>query len=195
MITVNSNKESMVDSHQENTISPRKILEFCGVRPSMNLADFGCGANGFFAIPMAKMIGPASKVYAIDVVKSALESLRNKADLAGLSNIITVWSNLEKVGAANVPRGTIDMCFIINTLFQSHQHREIIIEASAMIRPNGKIVIIDWERDSGGTGPLNSQRVSKDSIKSIANELGLRVIKEFYASQYHFGLILDKTIS
>lgn len=161
----------------------------------MNLADLGCGPNGYFVIPMAKMIGPGSKVYAVDIIKNALESLKNRANLIGLSNIITVWSNLEKVGAAIVPRGTIDICFIVNTLYQSNQHREILIESASLLKPNGKIVIIDWDRKTGGGGPLEYQRVSKEGLIKLASELSLKPIKDFMASKYHFGLILAKIVS
>lgn len=179
----------------ETAIDPKKILQYCGIRPGMNLADLGCGPNGYFAIPMAKMIGPGSRVYAIDIIKTSLESLKSKADLIGLSNIITIWSNLEKVGAANVPRGTIDMCFIVNTLYQSDQHREILIETASLLKPSGKIIIIDWDKNTGGGGPLENQRVSKEDLKKMASELSLKPIKEFMASKYHFGLVLDKIIS
>ena len=196
MIGTNVNQQTIQTSFEnEGVLDPKKVLQYCGVKPGMNLADLGCGPNGYFAIPMAKMIGPGSKVYAIDIIKVSLESLKSKADLIGLSNIITVWSNLEKVGAANVPRGTIDMCFIVNTLNQSNQHREILIETASLLKPNGKIVIIDWDKNTGGGGPLNHQRVSKESIKKTTNELGIRVIKEFMASKFHFGLILDKIVS
>ena len=196
MIGTNLSQQTVQTSFENETVlDPKKVLQYCGVKPGMNLADLGCGPNGYFAIPMAKMIGHGSKVYAIDIIKASLESLKSKADLMGLSNIITVWSNLEKVGAANVPRGTIDMCFIVNTLNQSNQHREILIETASLLKPNGKIVIIDWDKNTGGGGPLNHQRVSKESIKKTTNELGIRVIKEFMASKFHFGLILDKIVS
>ena len=196
MIGTNINQQSIqISFENETTLDPKKVLQYCGVKPGMNLADLGCGPNGYFAIPMAKMIGPGSKVYAIDIIKSSLESLKSKADLVGLSNIITIWSNLEKVGAANVPRGTIEMCFIVNTLYQSNQHREILVETASLLKPNGKIVIIDWDKNTGGGGPLEYQRASKDDLKKLASELSLKPIKEFMASKYHFGLILDKIVS
>ena len=197
MIGTNVNQQTIQTSFENETVlDPKKVLQYCGVKPGMNLADLGCGPNGYFAIPMAKMIGPGSKVYAIDIIKASLESLKSKADLIGLSNIITVWSNLEKVGAANVPRGTIEMSFIVNTLNQSNQHREILIETASLLKPNGKIVIIDWDKNTGGGGgPLEFQRASKDDLKKLASELSLKPIKEFMASKYHFGLILDKIVS
>lgn len=196
MIGTNIYQQATQSSFEgETAMDPKKILQFCGVKPGINLADLGCGPNGYFAIPMAKMIGPGSKVYAIDIIKTSLESLKSKADLIGLSNIITIWSNLEKVGAAIVPRGTIDMCFIVNTLYQSDQHREILIEAAALLKPSGKIVVIDWDKNTGGSGPLEYQRASKEDLKNLASELSLKPIKEFMASKFHFGLILDKIVS
>ena len=196
MIGTNVNQQTVQISFESDTVmDPKKILQYCGIRSGMNLADLGCGPNGYFAIPMAKMIGPGSRVYAIDIIKTSLESLKSKADLIGLSNIITIWSNLEKVGAANVPRGTIDMCFIVNTLYQSDQHREILIETASLLKPSGKIVIIDWDKNTGGGGPLEHQRASKDDLKKLASELSLKPIKEFMVSKYHFGLILAKIVS
>ena len=71
------------------------------------------------------------------------------------------FGQILKNWSANVPRGTIDMCFIVNTLYQSDQHREILIETASLLKPSGKIVIIDWDKNTGGGGPWKISEYQK----------------------------------
>ena len=72
-----------------------KILHRIGVGPGQVVADLGCGGSGYFVLQAAKMVGSKGTVFGIDVLKSALSNLISRARLAGLANIIPVWSNLE----------------------------------------------------------------------------------------------------
>lgn len=58
-------------------LSPREIVEQFGSASNAQVADFGSGA-GDFAIAIAQMIAPKGKVYAIDVLESAHQSLRSR---------------------------------------------------------------------------------------------------------------------
>ncbi len=52
------------------------------------------------------------------------------------------------------------------------------------------MLVLDWN-PGAHLGPKES-RVSEEEVKKIAEELDLKLKKEFKAGAYHFGLIFKK---
>jgi ubiquinone/menaquinone biosynthesis C-methylase UbiE len=174
-------------------INPEEILNRAGVKSGMKIADLGCGGAGHFIIPAAHKVGSQGMAYAVDILKSVLRSVISRARLEGVNNVKLVWSNLEIPGATKIPDQSLDVALLINILFQSKQHENIIKEAQRLIQKQGKLVVIDWKPNAIATfGPPPIDRTKPDKIKQIAQKLGLKLIEEFDAGTYHFGLIFEK---
>src|SRR3989339_920324 len=92
--------------------SPEKILDQIEIREQMVAADFGCG-HGFFSIPLAKRV-PKGKVYALDVVKEALEAVQSRAELEKIDNIEIIQVNLENSGGSKLKDDSIDIVLLRN---------------------------------------------------------------------------------
>ena len=75
------------------------ILTKSGLEQGMAVADFGCGTTGHFVFPAADIVGRHGIVYAVDIMKVALEAIQRRVRKENRTNIITVWSNLEIFGA------------------------------------------------------------------------------------------------
>src|SRR5512137_583338 len=77
--------------------SPKEILGRY-IEPGQTVLDLGCG-SGTFTIAMARMIGEAGKVIAVDVQDEMLQIVRQKAVKEGLdSRIITYKSEPGRIG-------------------------------------------------------------------------------------------------
>ena len=61
------------------------------------VADFGAG-SGFFLKALTGAVGPSGKVYACEIQKPLVEKLGEYARLQGLSNVSTLWCDLEELG-------------------------------------------------------------------------------------------------
>jgi len=175
-------------------LQPQAILkEQLGIQPGNVVGDFGCGGSGFFTIESARFVGEQGQVYAIDIVKEVLSSIDGKAKLQGLYNVKTVWSDLEIYGATEIPERTLDFGLLVNVLFQSKDHAAIIRETTRLMKPGGKLLIIDWNEVPVPFGPGVDDRVKIDELREIVPPLGYIEHKYFEAGQYHFGLIFERT--
>ena len=172
-------------------LNPKKILKAVGIEYGWHVADLGCGA-GFNAMQAARMVGDQGQVYAVDVLKTSLPPIETKAKLEGLTNLKTVWSNLEIVGATKIPEGTLDLALIVNVLFQSKKHKEILQESSRLIKQGGKLVIVDWKKEGSPMGPPVNDRVNLEALKATVQQAGFSLEQEIEAGPYHFGLIFLK---
>ncbi|MBI3290739.1 methyltransferase domain-containing protein [Candidatus Falkowbacteria bacterium] len=173
-------------------LNPAKIFNRLGINAGDKIADLGCGGAGHFILPAARLAGNDTTVYAVDIMKSVLQSVGSKARLEGIPNVKTVWSNLENYGATKIKKESLDIAFLINILFQSKNHQAIVKEALRLLKKNGKLLIIDWNELKSSFGPPADVRLKKADIKKIAADLKLKLMEEFAAGKYHFGLIFEK---
>lgn len=172
-------------------LDPDSIASGFGIEKGMRVSDFGCGA-GYFTISMANETGPDGKVYALDVQESALDSVRAKAHANGIGNIETIRTNLEIAGSSSLVGVSQDVVLLANILFQSNKKADIIREANRVLKKDGKMIIIDWKKDSDGFGPPENLRLGIDEIKQLAEKEGLVLERPIDAGQFHFGLIFKK---
>ncbi len=58
------------------------MLANLGVRLGQTILDMGCG-NGFYSLPLAKMVGPTGRILAVDIQPEMLVMLRTRAEQEG----------------------------------------------------------------------------------------------------------------
>jgi len=127
----------------DKLLNPEKLMKAVGVAEGMSCADLGCGSAGFFVLQAGEMVGKQGHVYAVDILKSVLESIDSKARLEGLDNVTPVWSDLERVGAAKIPEASLDGVFLISTIHQAHQPANMLKEAKRLLKPGGKLLLVE----------------------------------------------------
>lgn len=173
-------------------IDAKILLEKVGVEEKMKVADLGCGSSGHFVFPASGLVGKNGIVYAVDILRTALETINKRARAENFANIKTIWSNLEIFGATKIEAGSLDIGLLINTLYQSHKRAEILRESIRLIKKDGKLVIVEWKNIAAPFGPPAEERVKKELVDNACKKLGLRPDAEFEAGQYHYGLIYIK---
>lgn len=152
----------------------------------MIAADFGCGSGGW-AIPLAKKL-EKGKILALDIQEEPLSALRAKASLFKLKNIETIKADVER--GTDLADESCDLVLLTNLLFECEDEKKILQEAKRVLKPSGRILIVDWKADVT-LGP-GEKRVDLAELKEQALDLNLKIESEFDASAYHFGLVLAK---
>lgn len=174
-------------------LNPEDLLaDKLGVKFGQQVGDFGCGGAGYFSLPAARLVGNNGKVYAVDILKSALQGVASKAKLERLINIETIWSDLERLGVTKIVPESLDHAFLINIMFQSRQNETIVQEARRLLRVGGKLLVVDWKIEPTPLGPPLANRLAAAAVKQIVSRAGFTIEKEFDAGPYHYGLVFIK---
>lgn len=175
-------------------LNPQKLIDHLKLEPGIQVADFGCG-SGNITVLMAKKVGNSGRVMAIDVLKTALQTVEGRAKLEGIHNIKTIQANLEDVDSSGLEESRVDFVLIANALFQSPGQKEIIKEAERVLKPGGRLVIVDWLPKKGNLGPKAKYRIEASEVKKMAQNLDLTFVRSLpkkVLGKYHFGLEFKK---
>lgn len=172
-------------------LNPETTVKSLGILPGMRVADFGCG-SGHWVLVLAHAVGPGGKIFAIDIQTNVLEALQSRVQTAHLTTIETICTNLEKPHSTALKDLSLDAVLISNMLFQAHEKTNVVMEAARVVKPGGRIFLIEWDNTESPIGPPLSQRVSRSEAERIMDHVGLHFEKEFAAGSYHYGLIFRK---
>lgn len=186
------NNETIKSSGRSELLDAGQILkDILQLKRGEMVGDLGAG-GGLFLLEAARLVGDVGQVYAVDVVKNILSEIESKARLAGINNIKTIWSNLEIVGATKINEASLDANILVNVLYQSKKHYEILAESARLLKSNGRLLIVDWAHNDLSFGPPPELIVEPAKIIQLCQQLDLNLVKEFKAGRYHFGLLFSK---
>ena len=174
----------------EEFLNVEKIVGELNIAPNETIADFGAG-HGFFTIAFAKRVGPSGQVFAVDVLPTALESIRSQAKIEGLFNIKIIWGNLEKPNGSTLPAGVCDAVMIANVLFQAPDKQALLDEAKRVLKDNGRLAVIEW-KPYIAVGPKKESRLSESELKQLILSKGFSELKAVDAGTHHYGFIFKK---
>ena len=181
--------------HRSGTelINPFKLLERVGIREGQRVADLGCGSLGHFVFPAAQLVGGNGLVYAVDIQKSALEHVERLAKQHQFWNVSPVWSDIEVFRATRIDEASLDLTLLVNNLFLSQNREQLIREMARMTKPGGRIVIVEWKPIASPIGPPVERRMDREEAKQVLKSPLIKLLDEFEAGEYHYGLIYTRT--
>lgn len=168
-------------------VNPNQILrQHIELKRNMSAADFGCG-SGEWALALAKILDHG-KVWAVDLLEEPLSAARSRTKIAGLQNIEFVKSDIEKL-IPRLPENALDLVLMTNLLFQVGDIGAVFGEAKRVLKPGGKVMVIDW-KESARVGP--AEKLPPEKVREVAGRAGFELIGEFDAGNFHYGLIFEK---
>jgi len=171
---------------QAGFVNPNQVLNQIDLKSSIIAADFGCGSGGW-VLPLARKL-EHGKIYALDILEEPLSALRAKLNMEkGSLPVETIKTNIEEKTPLSVNR--CDLILMTNLLFQVEDIDAVFKEADRVLRPEGKVLVVDWKKDAN-QGP--EERVDKEKIKKVAEKYDLKLDKEFKPGKYHFALVFVK---
>ncbi|MBI4433771.1 methyltransferase domain-containing protein, partial [Candidatus Uhrbacteria bacterium] len=131
--------------------------------------------------------------YAVDIQKSALAGTAGRAKLDGASHITYIWSDIERVGATNIPAASLDVAMIVNTLYLTTHPDQAMIEAARLTKPHGRVLVVEWNPETTAVGPEAERRMTPDAVRAAASAAHLTEESMFAAGAYHQGFVFVRT--
>ena len=174
----------------DQLINPQVLFEKARLASDMHVADFGAGRTGHVVFPAGLVVGEKGVVYAVDILKDVLESIRKRAALENYLNIHPVWADIEREGMVAIPKSSLDAVFMVNVLFHCKNWTAPLSEAERLLRDKGRIIIVDWVKRLANLGPGAAEFVDFKRIAVWARSHDFAIQEDFALSPYHRCLVL-----
>lgn len=172
-------------------LDPKHNIEQFNLSEGMIVADLGSG-SGFYTIEAAKAVGADGRVYAIDVQKDLLDKVKMSANNEKLFNIEVIWGDIDKLGGTRLAEMSVDAAIVSNILFQLEDRNSFLSEIKRILRPNGRILVVDWTDSFGNLGPTTEAVFTEQQAEEIFIKNGFVVDRKIDAGDNHYGIIFRK---
>jgi len=136
------------------------------VSPGMLIVEPGCGM-GFFTLDLARMVGPAGRVVAIDLQEKMLAGLRQRAARAGVEGAIDI--RLTQPGRLGIDdlAGQVDLVLAFYVVHEIRAPAAFFAEIAAALKPDGQVLVVE--------PPLHVSRAAFEASLAVAGREGLHV--------------------
>jgi ubiquinone/menaquinone biosynthesis C-methylase UbiE len=171
--------KSFDDPARDEWQMPARVIDALAIRPGQSIADIGAG-TGYFSVRLAKTAASAT-IYAVDVERSMIDFVRQRAAKEGLKNVVPV---LATAGNANLP-ASIDIALVVDTYHHIPNRAAYFRELRKSMKRDARLAIIDFRRDSP-EGPPVEFRFTPEQVETELAPSGFRVVArhDFLPRQY-----------
>jgi predicted methyltransferase len=174
-------------SDREEWQKPEQIMDALGIAEGSVVADLGAG-GGWFTIRLARRVGPNGRIYAADVQRQMIEAITQKVERENLTNVTTVLGTSTDSG---LPPG-LDVVLIVNAFHEMEQPVALLKNVARLLKPHGRIGIVDFTAGGGGPGPAPDQRVDPDVIIHAAAAAGLQLVARDSVAPFQYLLVFGR---
>lgn len=122
-------------------IRPERMLALW-IREGMTVLEPGPGM-GFFTLPLATLVGPAGKVFAVDVQPKMLEQLRQRAAREGLAGRIeTRLASRDSLQIFDLS-GSIDFALTFAMVHETPSPERFFREVAVALKPGASLLLVE----------------------------------------------------
>ncbi|OGI60562.1 hypothetical protein A2641_03450 [Candidatus Nomurabacteria bacterium RIFCSPHIGHO2_01_FULL_37_25] len=166
---------------------PIKNLKAFGLKENNIVADLGAG-TGFYSVAAGAMV-PQGKVYAVEINKDFLNTIKNKITEARLNNVEILWGDVEKIEGTKIGNSIVDAVIASNVLFQVENKEVFIEEIKRILKQNGRVLLIDWSQSQ----IMNATTIiPKNKAREMFEKKGFVFDRDINAGEHHYGMIFIK---
>lgn len=146
------------------------------LQEGMTAIDLGCGM-GYFSIGMAKLVGETGKVISVDLQQKMLDTLKKRAEKAGVANRITTFlCDEDDIGS----HAEVDFALAFWMAHETPDETNFLKQVHALLKKSGKLLLAEPQ--------LHVTGAEFKKTLSIAQKVGFKHLASPIISLSHTAL-------
>lgn len=167
-------------------IDSGKLFSELQLKKDTVFLDLACG-SGPYSIAASKNIGDEGKIYAVDLWREGIDNLSREIAVRKIDNIHARVADVSR----NIPieNQSIDICLmatVLHDLIEDKTEKGTLREVKRVLKPNGLLAVIEFEKVEGPPGPPLKIRISPEELENILSSYGFHFSKTTEIGPYNY---------
>jgi ubiquinone/menaquinone biosynthesis C-methylase UbiE len=166
----------LVRPERELEENATRALQQLQLQPGMQVCDLGCG-NGYWTLPMARVVGPMGKVYAVDIQPEMLQQLKARLGRARLRNVEPI------IGDVDDPRlpeeVPLDLVLMVDVYHEFSHPQSMLWEIRNSLAPEGVVALLEYREEDPEVPIKPLHKMSKQQIMREYTANGFKLVREY----------------
>jgi arsenite methyltransferase len=164
---------------------PDEVIKALNIKEGEVIADIGAG-SGYFTVHLARAVGEAGRVYAVDVSPDMIVHLNRRVRDLNVRNVVTMLSAPDDPLLADA---SVDRFFICDTWHHINGHAKYLALLKRMLKPGGQVIMVDFKKAKTPVGPPMEVRIDRGDLVREMEANGFQLAAEHTLLEYQYFLV------
>jgi ubiquinone/menaquinone biosynthesis C-methylase UbiE len=155
---------------REDEENPDLAMRLIRVARGSAVADLGAG-SGYFTVRLARAVGSAGKVYAVDIQQGMLDLLQRAVTRERLTNVIPVLSTEND---PRLPEQSLDLVLMVDVYHELSSPQVTLAHLKRALKPGGRLVLLEYRAEDPDVPILPQHKMTKAQVKLEIEHEGFR---------------------
>jgi ubiquinone/menaquinone biosynthesis C-methylase UbiE len=151
------------------------MLKALHIAPGDTVCDMGCG-NGFYTVPLSRLVGPEGRVYAVDVQGEMLTLLRARLRKEKIGNVKPILGDFWD---PKLPAGKVDLILLVDVYHEFSYPEPMLRAMRNSLKPTGRLALVEFRLEDPEVPIKLLHKMSKAQILTEFSPNGLKLVEEF----------------
>jgi ubiquinone/menaquinone biosynthesis C-methylase UbiE len=155
-------------------IDLKKFSDVLPVKSGSTVLDLACG-RGDYSVFFSQIVGDQGLVYALDLWEEGIKLLEERIKKQKITNIMTLISDAAR--QIEIDDYSVDICLMATVLhdFEEAGQADVVLkEIHTLLKPNGRLAVLEFKKIDGPPGPPKHIRLSKKEVDALVLEHGFK---------------------
>jgi ubiquinone/menaquinone biosynthesis C-methylase UbiE len=167
-------------------IDKEKVFATLGLKRDTVMLDVACGV-GKYSVAASEIIGYEGVIYAVDLWEEGINSLKQTVAEKGIKNIRPILGDVSKyIPLEDRSIDVVLMATVLHDLIEVNTEKGTLNEVKRVLRPGGRLVIIEFKKIEGPPGPPVAIRLSPEETEKIVSGYGFKDEKVVDVGPYNY---------
>lgn len=154
------------------------LFELAEIGEGDQVADIGCH-EGYLTVHLAKQVGLAGKVFAVDVLEYRLDELKTHLKENDIDNVEVILGDYDDPKLSDA---SLDVVVLVDTYHEIENYNKVLAHVKKALKPSGKLLVLEKLKEPHKHKDRDQQASAHTlSISYVKEELiqaGFSIVKE-----------------